>query len=237
MPNWVRTKLTFTGDQNTIDRLKETVKGKTEDNEDVLFDFNKIVPIPEDLKIPSKSTGDFGMMYLLIKSRSILSWTEDERLFMERYKKKKEDDPDGFNEDIELGRKYLSNISKYGYTNCYGWCISDDGWCTKWNAQEVQEWKSNSIVFETAWTFPYNVVMQLSKQFPELTIEFEYADESAGCNDGKGSFVNGNEIEYEQFNVDSDEAYQTYFSLWSEYKDMYVYDQKQKTYIIKDDVA
>ena len=122
MPNWVRTRLTFNGEQNRVAEIKELVKttGKNAQgkytNE---FDFNKVIPMPEELNIPSSSSGDLGMRYLLLNAKHSFLWTEDDRSFMERMEKEKEENPDSFNEDIELGKKYLINIAKYGYKDWY----------------------------------------------------------------------------------------------------------------------
>ena len=91
MPNWVRTRLTFNGEQSRIDELKAFVKSETKDESGELrtdlFDFNKIIPMPEELDIPSSSSGDWGMRYLLLSAKHSILWNEDDRSFMERMKK------------------------------------------------------------------------------------------------------------------------------------------------------
>ncbi len=129
MPNWVRTRLTFNGDQSRIAELKAFVKSETKDESGELhtnlFDFNKVVPMPEELNIESGSSGDWGMRYLLLNAKSSFLWTDDDRSFMERMEKQKEENPDRLNNDGELGKKYLNNISKYGHTTWYGWHCSN----------------------------------------------------------------------------------------------------------------
>ena len=114
MPNWVRTRLTFNGEKNRVAEIKELVKTTGKDDEESgytnEFDFNKVVPMPEELDIASSSSGECGMRYLILKDKHLISWTDDDRSFMERMEKQKEENPDSFNEDIELGKKYLSNI-------------------------------------------------------------------------------------------------------------------------------
>ena len=108
MPNWVRTRLTFNGEKNRVAEIKELVKttGKDDEGKDYTneFDFNKIIPMPEELDIPSSSSGEWGMRYILLNAKHSFLWTEDDRSFMERMEKKKEENPDRFNEDIELGK-------------------------------------------------------------------------------------------------------------------------------------
>ena len=122
MPNWVRTRLTFNGKKNRVAEIKELVKTTGKDDEgrnDNEFDFNKVVPMPEELDIASSSSGECGMRYLILKDKHLISWTDDDRSFMERMEKQKEKNPNRFNEDIKLGKKYLRNISKYGYKDWY----------------------------------------------------------------------------------------------------------------------
>ena len=232
MPNWVRTRLTFNGEQSRIDELKAFVKSETKDESGELhtnyFDFNKVVPMPEELRISCSSSGDWGMRYLLLNAKSSLLWTDDDRSFMESMEKQKEENPDRFNEDIELGKKYLSNISKYGHKDWYGFCC--DNWGTKWGASEVEWVNDDQVEFETAWSFCFPIVEKLSKLFPDIIIEFEYADEDCGSNDACGKFINGQEVDCEYPDTGSNRAYEIYLSLHPEYEYELVYDPDLDTY-------
>ena len=55
MPNWVRSSLTIEG-KNSDKILLDYIK--TDDFEDVVFDFNKIKEMPEDLNIIAGSCTD-----------------------------------------------------------------------------------------------------------------------------------------------------------------------------------
>ena len=232
MPNWVRTRLTFNGEQSRIDELKAFVKSETKDESGELhtnlFDFNKVVPMPEELNIESGSSGDWGMRYLLLNAKSSFLWTDDDRSFMERMEKQKEENPDRFNNDVELGKKYLNNISKYGHTTWYEWHCSN--WGTKWNACEVDWVNDNQVEFETAWSFCFPIVEKLSQLFPDVAIEFSYADEDSGSNTGTGTIKNGEEIDCEYPDTGDNRAYEIYLSLHPEYEDELVYDPDLDTY-------
>ena len=234
MPNWVRTRLTFNGKKNRVAEIKELVKttGKDDEGRDYTneFDFNKVIPMPEELDIASSSSGEWGMSYLILKAKSSILWTKDDRSFMERMEKQKEENPDRFNEDIELGKKYLSNIAKYGHKDWYSFCSSSDGWNTKWNACEVEWTDENQVEFETAWSFCFNVVIQLSKKFPDVAIEFSFADEDCGSNDGCGTIKDGEEIDCEYPETGDNRAYEIYLSLHPEYEDELVYDPDLDNY-------
>jgi hypothetical protein len=231
MPNWVRTRLTFNGEQSRIDELKKFVTGEEESvgaTHTILFDFNKIIPMPEELNIESGSSGDWGMRYLLLNAKSSFLWTDDDRSFMERMEKQKEENPESFNRDIELGKKYLNNISKYGHTTWYEWHCSN--WGTKWNACEVEWTDDNQVEFETAWSFCFPIVEKLSQLFPDIAIEFSYADEDCGSNTGTGTIKNGEEIDCEYPDTGDNRAYEIYLSLHPEYEDELVYDPDLDTY-------
>lgn len=233
MPNWVRTRLTFNGDQNRVAEIKELVKttGKNAQgkytNE---FDFNKVIPMPEELNIPSSSSGDLGMRYLLLNAKHPILWTEDDRSFMESMKKVKEENPDRFNADIELGKKYLSNIANYGYKDWYEW--SCNNWGTKWNASEVEWIADNCVEFETAWSFCFPIVKKLSEMFPDVEIVFCFADEDCGsANAGDGRMIAGKETDDTEYPKTGDKrAYEIYLDLHPEYEDELVYDPDLDNY-------
>lgn len=72
----------------------------------------------------------------------------------------------------------------------YDWCI--ENWGTKWNACNTYVVSDNEVEFDTAWSCPINIFIELSKQFSDVEIEVEYADEDIGYNCGKLVFLNGN---------------------------------------------
>ena len=75
-------------------------------------------------------------------------------------------------------------------TDWYDWRIQN--WGTKWNAYEhVKTGNENKLYFLTAWSAPKEIYEALTKKFPNLTIEVDYADENMGYNCGKMVFENG----------------------------------------------
>lgn len=234
MANWVRTKIVFNGEKNRIDEIRNLVKSvnKGEDGTNLLpneFDFNKIIPMPEDLNIESSSSGESAMRYLLLKAKSSFSLNDDDLSFIEKMEKMKEEQPEVFNEDIELGKKYLCNISKYGYRDWYLWSYAN--WGTKWNSSESDWVCDNVVMFDTAWSFAYPVIKKLSELFPDVEICFTYADEDSGCNTGNGKFLNGVEGEDSEYPENSSKrGYEIFLELHPEYEDELVYDSETDTY-------
>ena len=60
MPNYVRNSLTVIGPEKSLIKLRDDIR--TEDEEGVqVFDFNRIIPMPEDLSVESGSTNDSAL--------------------------------------------------------------------------------------------------------------------------------------------------------------------------------
>lgn len=58
-------------------------------------------------------------------------------------------------------------------------------WGTKWNACSPEAFPDEGrCQFETAWSCPQGILLELSKRFPEEAIDVTYADEDIGSNCG-----------------------------------------------------
>lgn len=83
---------------------------------------------------------------------------------------------------------------KDGYNSGgYEWC--NVNWGTKWNAYDIG-FDYEAILFQTAWSAPRPIFAELSKRFPGLYLEVEYADEDRGSNCGKLTYLNGELIAF-----------------------------------------
>ena len=185
MPNWIYNTITFIGSDSEIAQIKDYVKSETSD-----FDFNKIIPMPEELNVEDGSLGWWGMDYLLYSKSSFPP--KEAKLSIERFEKlddaKKE-------KALDLGRKYLENIIKFGYRTWYDWRY--DHWGTKWDVcdPEFLGGSENEIYysFYTAWAPPAKALIQLSALFPEVEIrddvlvECSYEPYSLVCRGGDGA--------------------------------------------------
>ena len=49
MPNWVKNRVFFKGDDDKIINLLNTIRGDSKKDEESVIDFNKIIPMPEGL--------------------------------------------------------------------------------------------------------------------------------------------------------------------------------------------
>lgn len=68
-------------------------------------------------------------------------------------------------------------------------------WGTKWNACEpAHDAEAGTAQFDTAWSCPEGVLVELSKRFPEDEIRVVYADEDIGSNCGTFTLKGGEAI-------------------------------------------
>ena len=153
-------------------------------------DFNKLIPMPEELDIESGSLGQKGLhMY-----RKYLRETEGMDAAMKQkvwdaYLAKSGDAPKA----MELGKRYHENSVKYSAPTWYEWCCNN--WGTKWNAYNCEraDTAKKELRFETAWSSVPSVIRNMSEKFPETEMEYSWADEDIGSNVGRMT-VKGGEI-------------------------------------------
>jgi hypothetical protein len=184
MPNWAENVLYVTkGDATLVwdaihnpDRLQNP---KYPDYDDTAFDFNRLIPMPEELHncgpigtmsriaddlLAGNGIGDFAQ-YRWVKEAGIVTveqlcahWNYD------------------YNEVVALGKLRQENREKYGCADWYEW--HNNNWGTKWNACNVHfsykpEYKGTVLVFDTAWAPPMPVMEKLFAMFPDH--EFKYS--------------------------------------------------------------
>lgn len=166
MPNWVKHNVTIKGSKEEIARCYEQItKGENG------FSFKNIIPMPERLNI---TCGNYA--YIAEKWATA---NEEERKAIEEKNKITTDE-----QRAEL-QKYVDNITDYGFSTWYDWSIHN--WGTKWDACEADcdcYEQIITITFDTAWSTPVPIFIELSKQYPSFVICVEYADEDLGCNCG-----------------------------------------------------
>ena len=190
MPNYVINIIKIEGEQHTIDELMLSVKSDESD-----FDFEKIIPSPESMKIESSTNTDISLaIYEFEKAGSdhklvnYLSypWAKaanvKNTLELCEYLKK-----NGRYQE-ELGKITYENIVQYGCKDWYEWNCKY--WGTKWNSSDSFS-NENTISFQTAWSTPYPVIEELSKKYPTIIFTIDYADEDIGSNCGTYKFQNG----------------------------------------------
>ena len=216
MPNNVLNKLIFLdADKETIRKIKEEVMvisdgEETEDCGYGTIDFNRIIPMPEELNIeegPSiilsvatyllaacphtidagvekLSIDDFKKLYAKY-GREFISYD----VLKTAYETAFQANAAGRNEFLWYGERFCRNYLNYGHIYWYPWRF--DKWNTKCNAYDFWTYDPDGLIFCTAWRPPHPIVEELSKRYPSVTIRHEWADEDYGANCGRRVWLNG----------------------------------------------
>lgn len=178
MPNHITNRLTIIGTEEQVAQVRAEIKGEREDQ---YIDFHKIAPIPKELEGTVSPMRIISQEEYDIQEKKIATndLTENEKNW-------------GISRSLTqaLADEYKK---KFGHCDWYGWQTAN--WGTKWNAYEQVEHDANVIEFDTAWSTPYSLLVNLSKKYPQVTFEVEYADEDFGYNVGKYVLLNGETID------------------------------------------
>lgn len=205
MPNHVTNRLEIKADSETVQKVMNFLKGENEeDGTPCYIDFNRIIPMPEELLIDASSDGEQGMEYLAAMQRKPF-YTPDDLKAIQRVEELQEERR---KEVLQLGASYLNNLEKYGYPTWYEWSIAT--WGTKWNAYDQYFEEPNILWFDTAWDSVPQLIQKLSEIFPEVEFHYAYADEDLGYNVGRGIIQNG-EIDMTIPEGGSNEAFEIMF--------------------------
>ena len=207
MPNHITNKLTIVAEN--AERLNEVLETlKTDEQE---FDFNTLIPMPEELVINAFGHSKEELDY----ARTHEAYDADEcgKLFGER-----------FSEEMFLNaRAQALNMDKYGYPTWYEWSCTN--WGTKWNAYDIDVYRNSDteviITFNTAWSAPIEIYNALAEKFDDIEINVLWADEDMGYNCGDGYGSDG-DFGYNMPEGGSDEAYEIYFECNEWARDEYV---------------
>lgn len=234
MPNYVTNKLHLSGEQDRIDELLESIKG-----EETLFDFNKVIPMPEALNIEDGSRTDQGMeAYKNFIAVCKLNGTAERDLL--NIPKEKEEaflrsranvSPEAW----ELGKTAFQNEQLYGARSWYRWCI--DNWGSKWNAMDTNVIDNVTIIFYTAWSNVYPVIEKLAERFPDIKFDYCWADEDLGSNVGTAGFEKGETVHCSFLEYRSKEAFEFAAEIlnYDLGEEGYVFNEKTGTYEWKDE--
>lgn len=95
-------------------------------------------------------------------------------------------------------------------------------WGTKWNSYSHSKEGYGVYDFNTAWNGVPDLMLELSKQNPDVEFHYEYADEDTGSNCASYKFKNGEVLSVFKPKSQSKEAYDLAFKLRPHYKDDYV---------------
>ncbi len=201
MPNHTANNFTVTGPKADVLRFVAQAKGT-----DSELDFNKLLPMPEELKGISSPV-------------NIMTQDEIDELWSEWNERKSQGKLGEFDKERPFGlgltrERSEELISKYGTYDWYDWRVCN--WGTKWNAYDVTEWSINeghwngenssaTIYYETAWSPATALWLNMSKDYPTLDFYHEFADEG-GSFLGSETIREGRIISSEELDWESDDG-------------------------------
>lgn len=256
MPNHIQNRLQFIGDETEIKKVMNAISGKYDDGKEMKIDFNKIKPMPKGMETECHSgitmwveicTGqlDFACLFQPMKdtasnlfkqhdyktlSSRLGASTALEHLTGQRKGNVKDFSEEEFTQFIQC----LKNYREHGATTWYEW--SKEHWGTKWNAYEQGDKRDNenTIHFQTAWSSPVKLILELSKMFPDVILKLDYADEDSGSNTGRIVLSKGEVLELNQPENSSNEAYELCFELHPHKRERYKMVDGKYQYVEED---
>ena len=88
----------------------------------------------------------------------------------------------------EMGKELYRLDTLYGFHDWYDWSM--EHWQTTVNASDARR-EGNIIEFETVWLGVPRLMRMVSEKFPNVTLNYEFADEYFGYHVGRYTFVAG----------------------------------------------
>ena len=166
MPNWVTHRFTvLAGDCPFRDQGEA-------------LDFNRIVPMPEELKI------DEILPYHLEERVVKAASTADPEAAIEAESLQEEERAIAF--------RLLGNLRRFGYASWYSWSCAH--WGTQWNAcgTPCERDSESAFHFVTAWATPEPLFQAIATKHSNLIAMVEYADQILGQSVGIYRLDEGN---------------------------------------------
>ena len=185
MPSWCENNVTITGEVEHVENFGHFVKGK-----ELVFDFEKVIPMPEELK------GTRSPMTIVKTQAEVDKLQKD-------LEEQKKNDKDGWlrsTKTVAMTEKKVKELGeKYGYIEEPTWDndmnftgykkkpiiewhrFSNHYWGTKWNACDTEmpnytkHENGKAILdyrFNTAWSPPVGIFLALSHIFKEVHISW-----------------------------------------------------------------
>lgn len=158
MPNYCENDLTIEGED--VSQVLAFISNTEDKNEDAsVFDFNKVIPYPQEFRELDEKAERFHQEMMDAKSKP------EQKAIREKW---------GLGEN---------EFFKDGYNSGgYEWC--NENWDTKWNAIHPKISRNDKEIavlnFDTAWSPPCTVIDQLAKKFPAYKFTLDFFEMGAG---------------------------------------------------------
>lgn len=171
MPNWITNKIT--APKHVIEAMV---------NEDGRIDFNLMAPFPG----PRGSGWDGIFMDAETAARHVLNISLNSHPMIAALESSSRRDVNLEKMTDASFQQFIGMLENYracGHLHGMDW--AREKWGTKWNACESEHnVEAGTAQFDTAWSCPEGVLVELSKRFPDDEISVTFADEDIGSNCG-----------------------------------------------------
>lgn len=176
MPDYCKNELIVSG-ANVTKVLDFINNPDSEDEDEQIFDFNKLIPYPEEFASADKRAAEYGDRLFAI-DKDAKDNLKELALLNQEY---------GFEPD--------ASSCPDGYNHgSHDWCVDHLG--TKWSTISVvlsQAPDRAVLNYDTAWAPPLPVIQQLAETFPGYEFDFQYFEGGMGfC--GQLQYKNGKEV-------------------------------------------
>lgn len=171
MPNWITNKIT--APKNVIEAMV---------NEEGRIDFNMMAPFPG----PRGAGWNGIFMDAETAAKSVLNISLNSNPLLARLEMASRRDVNIEKMTDASFQQFIGMLENYracGHLHSMDW--AREKWGTKWNACESEhDAEAGTAQFDTAWSCPGGVLVELSKRFPNDEISVTFADEDIGSNCG-----------------------------------------------------
>lgn len=223
MPNHVRNIITIEGAPGEKKKFFETYFS-SDDEGKPYFDFNKVIPEPEGIGIEIHS----GIENMIKNALKLPTHSNPLIAELEAMNRAWTPGPQTLTpEEYKLFEQGLKNYREHGYIYWYDWRC--DMWGTKWGAYSNERLSDSSFQFDTAWSHPEPIMVELSKQMPSLIFNAKYADEDTGSNVGRVRYEAGTFSAQDIENL-SKEAYDLAFEIRPDRRENYRWNESSGKY-------
>lgn len=230
MPNHYTNRLTISGSVHATADALNYCKGDKHP-----MDFEKIVPSPQIIK----EVGEISSKITTVVEKIVKAPFSDNDLLaaLQTFNRAKTsiDTSDWNDAEKESLEKSLRAYKETGCIFWYDWNLKN--WGTKWNAygfntiEGIEDAPSNQLFYLTANGNSVNVVLELSKKFPNLSFNIDWASEDTGYSCGNLLIIDGEIIIKSIPKGGSREAYELSFELNPEDRAYYILKNGEYTYI------
>ena len=180
----ITNRLLFSGKPERIAKVFDAIKS---DEKGIgTLDYNKLLPMPEELNIECSSAADRGFAhykdfvssYALSKGITGVDYLnipeEDEKHYLKHFINVPK-------EEWELGKKAFRNQIKYGARDWYHWSIMN--WGVKSNAygfKPPETRSDNKISFDSPDYPPHKIIRLIAEKYPDIQLTHEWTSEELG---------------------------------------------------------